>query len=306
MTLILTTMKSKEKSKKQRLESQIANTSKPTSGKIMLNFSSTKILPSTEQINLVRIWQQNADNIALNRLISSNIRAVIKEARKFKSKNPSISYDDLLQEGLAGMVKAANMFDEKKNVTFLCYALWWVRANMRRYIMDYKSVVRIGTTRNDRVLFSNLSKVMSKFDHVESESEKIELTARALKTSANEVRTMLQNLKSGDMRLDAPVSGDESESLAIDNLKDESFNEEDIFDSFQNEIIADAVKEIMESMPEDEKKVIINRFMTNDPRSLRDLADEMKISREWVRKIEIRALDRLKKRLISQYNYRGM
>jgi RNA polymerase sigma-32 factor len=299
-------MKSKEKSKKQRLESQIANTSKPTSGKIMLNFSSTKILPSTEQINLVRIWQQNADNIALNRLISSNIRAVIKEARKFKSKNPSISYDDLLQEGLAGMVKAANMFDEKKNVTFLCYALWWVRANMRRYIMDYKSVVRIGTTRNDRVLFSNLSKVMSKFDHVESESEKIELTARALKTSANEVRTMLQNLKSGDMRLDAPVSGDESESLAIDNLKDESFNEEDIFDSFQNEIIADAVKEIMESMPEDEKKVIINRFMTNDPRSLRDLADEMKISREWVRKIEIRALDRLKKRLISQYNYRGM
>jgi RNA polymerase sigma-32 factor len=299
-------MKSKEKSKKQRLESQIANTSKPTSGKIMLNFSSTKILPSTEQINLVRIWQQSADNIALNRLISSNIRAVIKEARKFKSKNPSISYDDLLQEGLAGMVKAANMFDEKKNVTFLCYALWWVRANMRRYIMDYKSVVRIGTTRNDRVLFSNLSKVMSKFDHVESESEKIELTARALKTSANEVRTMLQNLKSGDMRLDAPVSGDESESLAIDNLKDESFNEEDIFDSFQNEIIADAVKEIMESMPEDEKKVIINRFMTNDPRSLRDLADEMKISREWVRKIEIRALDRLKKRLISQYNYRGM
>ncbi len=272
----------------------------------MLNFSSTKILPSTEQINLVRIWQQSADNIALNRLISSNIRAVIKEARKFKSKNPSISYDDLLQEGLAGMVKAANMFDEKKNVTFLCYALWWVRANMRRYIMDYKSVVRIGTTRNDRVLFSNLSKVMSKFDHVESESEKIELTARALKTSANEVRTMLQNLKSGDMRLDAPVSGDESESLAIDNLKDESFNEEDIFDSFQNEIIADAVKEIMESMPEDEKKVIINRFMTNDPRSLRDLADEMKISREWVRKIEIRALDRLKKRLISQYNYRGM
>ena len=272
----------------------------------MLNFSSTKILPSSEQINLVRTWQESSDNIALNRLISSNIRAVIKEARKFSSKNPSISYDDLLQEGLAGMVKAANMFDESKNVTFLCYALWWVRANMRKYIMDYKSVVRLGTTRNDRVLFSNLSKVMSKFEHIESESEKIELTAKALKTTPNEVRTMLQNLKSGDLRLDAPISSDDSESLAIDNLRDESFNEDSIFDSFQNGILADAVKDIMESMPDDERKIITNRFMTSEPRTLRELAKDMKISREWVRKIEMRALDRLKKRLISQYDYRSM
>ena len=97
---------------------------------------SSKILVASEQKRLVLLWQRNHDSYALNRLIQSNIKAVTKGAFKMKSRNPSISTEDLIQEGLEGLVKAANKFDLDKDVTFLTYGLWWVRANMKRYIMD--------------------------------------------------------------------------------------------------------------------------------------------------------------------------
>lgn len=266
----------------------------------MMFATSSKVLPASEQKQLVILWQQNQDNYALNRLVQSNIRAVTKEAYKMRSKNPMLSAEDLIQEGLEGLVKAANKFDLDRNVTFLTYGMWWVRANMRRYIMDYKSVVRIGTTRADRLLFSNISSIANKADEKGLEGEaKIEYIAKTLKVNAEHIRKMLSVLKSGDVRLDECI-GQESEATRMDQLEDTTDYESLWNDSCQNDLIYSAVTEIMEGLPADEKKVIVNRFSDN-PLSLRALADEMGVSREWVRKIEIRSLDRVRKRLIQGY-----
>jgi RNA polymerase sigma-32 factor len=124
------------------------------------------VLPSTQQLKLVKSWQNDDDKSALDKLVLSNIKAVSKEAFRIKNKNYYISYDDLIQEGIAGLLKAADMFDAGQEVTFLTYAMWWVKANMRRYVMDYRSVVRMGTTRDDRAIFSNLSKAVKEAEEL--------------------------------------------------------------------------------------------------------------------------------------------
>jgi RNA polymerase sigma-32 factor len=263
-------------------------------------FQSSKILSAVEQKQLVIRWQTNNDPAALNRLVQSNVRAVTKEAHKIRSKNPFISLEDLIQEGLEGLVKAATKFDMNKEVTFLTYGMWWVRANMRRYILDYKSVVRIGTTRADRILFSNLSSALKRADDKNLEGEeKIKFVSTELGVNQEYVGKMISILKNGDLRLDEAV-GEDSETTRLDNLQDMTDYEKVWNNTYQNDEIYSAVSEIMGGLPDDEKIVITNRFSPN-PKTLRDLAKEMGISREWVRKIEARGLDRVRKRLIQNY-----
>ena len=116
------------------------------------------ILPPDEQQVLVKAWQKDSNKDALDKLVLSNLRAVTKEVYKVLKSNSYLSYEDLIQEGLAGLLKAADMFDSSKEVNFLTYAMWWIKANMRRHVMSNRSIVKMGTTREDRILFSNLSK----------------------------------------------------------------------------------------------------------------------------------------------------
>ena len=107
------------------------------------------VLPAKEQLSLVKKWQHNSNKVALDQLVLSNMKIISREASKIKSRNYYISYEDLMQEGIAGMLKAASMFDTDQDVAFLTYAMWWIKANMKRYVMDYRSVVKMGTTRDD-------------------------------------------------------------------------------------------------------------------------------------------------------------
>ena len=269
-----------------------------------MNRSYGKILSHAEQLQLVKAWKDTEDKFALDKLIHSNIRAVKKEAKSFYGKNADLSFDDLEQEGMLGLVKAASMFDDGKNVTFLSYAMWWVRAYMRKYVMDHKSVVRRGTTRNDRKLFSNISKVMNSLEQKYPEyRDRLKQASKTLKIPEAEIDNMINSLKTGDMRLDAPISSDDGENLFIDTISDSTDYEDRISSGQRVSFLSSAVKEIVDGLPDDEKQVIHNRFMVSEPKTLRDLASDMKISREWVRKIELRALDRIKKRLQSQYDY---
>ena len=262
------------------------------------------ILPSDQQVKLVKTWQNSADKIALEKLILSNLKAVFKEAARIKKKNYYLSYDDLIQEGVAGLLKAANMFDASQETTFLTYAMWWIKANMRRYVMDYRSVVRVGTTRDDRTLFSNLSKSLRRAEEEGlSGEDKLLSVAKELNVNRNSLDQMIATLKGFDVRLDTPVSND-NETLKVDLIEDTSCLENSLCNLNENSFLSDAMAEIIASLPSDEKTIVKNRFLSDDPKTLRDLAKEMNISREWVRKLEIKALDRIKKRLATKYNIR--
>lgn len=260
------------------------------------------VLPPDQQKVLIKSWQDSDDRVALDKLVLSNLKAVFKEAGRIKRKNHYISYDDLVQEGVAGLLKAANMFDSAQGVTFLTYAMWWVKANMRRYVMDYRSVVRMGTTRADRTIFSNLSKAIKVAEEEGLSGEgKLLKVANILGVNRDSLDQMLATLKGFDVRLDTPIKND-GETLKVNLLKDSGCLESNIFDLDEKTFLSDAISEIVLSLPDDESTIIKNRFLSNDPKTLRDLAKDMDISREWVRKLEIKALDRIKKRLASQYD----
>lgn len=263
------------------------------------------VLSHDNQLELVKSWQTAGNKVDLDKLVLSNTKAVIKEAIKIKNKNYYISYDDLIQEGLAGLLKAADMFDSAQNVTFLTYAMWWIKANMRRYVMDYRSVVRMGTTRADRVIFSNLSKAMKEAEEEGlTGDKKLERVSRIIGVKKESLNQMIATLKGFDVRLDSPVKND-NETLKVDLIEDPKSLEESLSELNSESFNSKALYEIMCSLPPDEKTIIQERFFSDSPKTLRDLAKDMKISREWVRKLEIKALDRMKKRLASQYNIRG-
>ena len=261
------------------------------------------VLPASAQLDLVRKWQENSNKNALDQLVLSNMKIVSKEAFKLKAKNYYISYDDLMQEGMAGLLKAASMFDTNQEVTFLTYAMWWVRANMKRYIMDYKSVVKMGTTRDDRTLFSNLSKSLREAEENGLEGEdRLNYIANSLSVKKDSLRQMMASLKGSDIRLDMPVkAGEDGSILKVDLLQDPSNPHWDYENADELCSLTAAINEIMSTMPELERKIIKNRFLTEEPKTLRDLEGEMNISREWVRRVEIRAIDRLRKRLKTNY-----
>ena len=263
------------------------------------------VLPANMQLELVKKWQDNSNKPALDKLILSNMKIVSKEAFKLKAKNYYISYEDLMQEGIAGLLKAASMFDTAQEVTFLTYAMWWVRANMKRYVMDYKSVVKMGTTRDDRTLFSNLSKSLREAEESGLVGEdKLDYIANSLSVKKDSLRQMISSLKSSDVRLDTPVRSEQDGSgstMKVDLLQDASNSHREYEDADELSNLTFAINEIMPTMPELERKIIKNRFLTEEPKTLRDLEGELNISREWVRRVEKRAIDRLRKRLRIHY-----
>jgi RNA polymerase sigma-32 factor len=264
------------------------------------------VLPASEQEVLIKAWQNDSNKAALDKVVLSNIKAVTKEVYKVLKSNSYLSHEDLMQEGLAGLLKAANMFDSSKEVNFLTYAMWWIKANMRRHVMGNRSIVKMGTTREDRILFSNLSKKIREGEEAGlGRSDSMKFAAKDLGVSLQSVEQMSVALKGFDTRLDTPVSSDnDSETLKVDLLEDKSAIDCDIYGLSDKKALSSMISSIVIGLPEDEKRVIEERFLSSDPKTLRDLSSEMGISREWVRKVEIKALDRIKKRLASQYNIR--
>ena len=265
------------------------------------------VLSATEQLILVKKWQDQNSKPALDQLILSNMKIVSKEASRIKSRNYYISYEDLMQEGIAGLLKAASMFDTNQEVTFLTYAMWWIKANMKRDVMDYRSVVKMGTTRDDRTLFSNLSKTMREAEDMGlTGGDMLDYISSTLSVKKSSLHQMMASLKGGDVRLDTPVSSkQEGETTKLELMEDnfdyhKAFEEANELDAFSS-----AIKEILPSMPKLEREIVEGRFLTESPKTLRELESELNVSREWVRKVEIKALDRIRKRLRLSYGIEG-
>jgi len=263
------------------------------------------VLSHDDQLRLVKDWQDNSNKESLDKLVLSNIRIVTKEAYYTQKRNSHLSVDDLIQEGMAGLLKAANMFDPSHDVKFITYAMLWVKANIRSHTMNTRSIVKLGTTRDDRILFNNLSKVSREAEKSGIGGElKIDYIAKKLGVERDSVIKMIGSIKGYDTRLDAPlrsVKNSKSEILLVDTLEDESSGEQEIVSRASNPSKASILLTIVDSLPDDESKILRARYLSDDPKTLRELEKEMSISREWIRKLEMRALDRVKKRLKKDY-----
>lgn len=264
------------------------------------------LLTKTEEMELGK-KSMNGDLEAQQKLVVSNLRFVVQVANQFKAYTRSGRYSilDLIQEGNDGLIHAATKFDYTKGYRFITYAVWWIRARIMNFIVRSHSMVKIGTTANERKLFfkmSHVRKLLSITDCEERNRERNRL-AKKLKTSAQLIKKMEDRLWWNDVSLEKPIMRHgmplaDREPAIKDFLADEDNLENELLeDNFKTEARVQ-IERAMEKLTEREKEVITTRYLSGDTVTLQKIAGQYGLSRERIRQIESKALEKMRNYLL--------
>lgn len=254
------------------------------------------LLAPEEEYMLAKRWKEHQDPDAAHRLVTSHLRLVAKIAMGYRGYGLPTS--EIIAEGNVGLMQAVKRFEPERGFRLATYAMWWIRASIQEFILRSWSLVKIGTTSDQKKLFFNLRKAKSKINAVEEGDltpEHLATLADQLGVAADEVTSMNRRLSAPDSSLNAPLRSD-SESEWQDWLPDETLDQETRMAETQE---VDERKELLSvalgELPEREREIIIARRLQDDPATLEELSGRFGISRERVRQIEVRAFDRLQK-----------
>ena len=251
------------------------------------------LLTQDEEFQLAVKYRKYDDIEAAHKLITSNLRFVVKVAFEYKAYGVKIQ--DLVQEGNIGLMMAVKKFNPYKGYRFISYAIWWIRAYMQNFIIKTWSLVKIGTTQAQKKLFYKIGKVRKALESDGENEKRYERLARDLDVAKEDIIEMEQRMSSRDLSLDAPF--DEGQELThLDLLKEESPNQEEAIGQEEEKKIREReVQNALKRLNEKEVYVIKSRIMAEEPLTLQQIGDHLKLSRERVRQIESEALKKLKK-----------
>jgi RNA polymerase sigma-32 factor len=262
------------------------------------------LLEAEEESVLAKRWREDGDGDAAHKLATSHLRLVAKIAVGYRGYGLPTS--ELISEGNFGLMQAAKRFDPAKGVRFATYALWWIKAAIQEYILRSWSLVKIGTTANQRKLFFKLRRAKQRISALEDgdlRPDQVEQIARGLGVAEQDVIEMNRRL-AGDVSLNAPI-GEESDSGEWqDWLADETSDQESRL--VESEETANRRKHLGEALTlleGRERRIFEARRIADDPITLEELADEFNISRERVRQIEARAFQKVRKAVQSATAY---
>lgn len=259
-------------------------------------------LERDEEMDLAVRWAENKDQDALHKLTQAHMRLVVSLAFKFK--RYGLPTADLIQEGHIGLLEAAARFEPAREVRFSTYATWWIRASMQDYILRNWSIVRGGTSSNQKSLFFNLRRLRSqiaKNDNITNSQELYAELARALKVSEKDVANMDARFSGPDFSLNAPVSDDsDGNSERQDFLvSEEKLPEENVSDMIDGERESGWLHQAVGILNERERRIIDARRLQERGATLEELGEELGISKERVRQIEAKALEKMKVELLA-------
>jgi len=261
---------------------------------LLKEVSKYPLLSPEEEKRLARRFRKYKDKNAARRLALANLRFVIKIALEYK--NWGIPVEDLVSEGIMGLLFAIKKFDPEKGVKFISYASYWIKAFIHNYILSNFSIMKLGTTQDERRIFANIFKIKD-----ETREEDIQKQAQKLNVDEEKIKLMDARVRSRDVSLDSPQDDEGSLKLA-DILK-----AEETFDPLFKVEMEDAKEFIYRRLNDaflhltsQEKQVIQQRYLNPKPKTLKELSDELKISKERIRQVEKRAFQKLKTAL-SQY-----
>ncbi len=263
------------------------------------------ILEKDEEFQLIDDWRENKTPRSLQKILNSYLRLAVSYARKYSSYGLPI--DDLIHEGVLGIMHALEKFDTSKDFRLSTYASWWIRASIQDYILKNWSVVRTGSTASQKALFFNLKKIKQQINDVSREfmgQEELDKVSDILKVKSIEVQNMESRLTGGDLHLNQKVDN-ETENDLMSLLADDRQNPEETFEDFNDKNIKkDFINKAIDTLNEREKIIIRLRKFREKSITLDELGQKLKISKERVRQIETKALDKLKRSLldISQQN----
>ncbi len=264
-----------------------------------------EILEKKEEFSLINDWRDNKNPKALQKILNSYLRLAISYARKYTSYG--LSLDDLIHEGVLGIMHALEKFDTSKDFRLSTYASWWIRASIQDYILKNWSVVRTGSTASQKALFFNLKKIKQQINDVSRDymgQSEINKVSNMLNVKSIEVQNMESRLTGGDLYLNQKVDN-ESENDLMSLLADERENPEESYEAFKDRKVKnDYITAAINTLNDREKKIIKLRKFKEKSITLDELGQMLKISKERVRQIETKALEKLKKALldISQEN----
>jgi len=253
------------------------------------------MLEPQEEYMLAKRFLEHEDTKAAHKLVTSHLRLVAKIAMGYRGYGLPIG--EVISEGNVGLMQAVKKFDPERGFRLATYAMWWIKASIQEYILRSWSLVKMGTTANQKRLFFNLRKVKSRIQAVEDgdlRPDQVAEIATKLNVSEEEVISMNRRL-SGDASLNAPIRASEGESGQWqDWLVDESETQEDMLvEQDQLETRRAMLKGALDVLNDREKRIFQARRLRDDPITLEDLSTEFDISRERVRQIEVRAFEKV-------------
>jgi RNA polymerase sigma-32 factor len=259
----------------------------------LLQINRFPLLTREEEFQLAVRYRKDNDIEAAHKLITSNLKFVVKVAFEYKSYGAKLL--DLIQEGNIGLMMAVKKFNPYKGYRFISYAIWWIRAYIQNFIIKTWSLVKIGTTQAQKKLFYKIGKIRKALESNGEDEKKYELLAKDLDVAKEDIIEMEQRMAARDLSLDAPF--DEGQELThLDLLKEDSLNQEEAFAQEEEKRIREHdVQGAMKRLNEKEVYVIKNRIMADEPLTLQQIGDHLKLSRERVRQIESEALKKLRK-----------
>jgi RNA polymerase sigma-32 factor len=238
---------------------------------------------------------ENKDLDSAHKLITSNLRFVIKVAYGFRQYG--LKMLDLIQEGNVGLMIAVRKYNPYRGVRLVSYAVWWIRAYIHNYIISSWSLLKIGTTQAQRKLFFKLREARHAIRQLNDGAEDLQSTARLLNVSDQDVMEMEQRLQ-GECSLDSELPGSDGRTV-LDGLADDHMNQEELLSRFQQtSMMKKKVAHAVGRLNEKERYVIKCRVTADEPMTLQEIADHFFISRERVRQIEVVALKKVKRSLL--------
>ena len=259
------------------------------------------LLSRDHEFELARRWRDKLDEAALHELILSYTRLVIATAGRFR--NYGLPIGDLVQEGNVGLLQAAARFEPERDVRFSTYAAWWIRSAMQDYILRNWSIVRTGTTAAQKTLFFNFRRLRARIEKVsggEMTPEGRASIAEALDVSLTEVEAMEARLSGADQSLNAPV-GEEGEEEWQNNLADTRPGPEEVVIGLRDAATRSRwLNEALSELTQRERTIIDQRRLREEGATLEELGRELGVSKERVRQLEHRALQKLKQSMLRR------
>jgi RNA polymerase sigma-32 factor len=252
------------------------------------------MLEPQEEYMLAKRWREHGDRAAAHKLVTSHLRLVAKIAMGYRGYGLPIA--EVMSEGNVGLMQAVKRFEPDKGFRLATYAMWWIKAAIQEYILRSWSLVKMGTTANQKKLFFNLRKAKSKISALndgDMRPDQVQTIAKRLGVAESDVIEMNRRL-SGDTSLNAPIRDDGESGEWQDWLADESDSQEAVMaerEELDNR--KQALTEALSVLNERERRIFEARRLADEPVTLEELAEEFGVSRERVRQIEVRAFEKV-------------
>jgi len=258
------------------------------------------MLEPQEEYMLAKRWREHGDRQAAHKLVTSHLRLVAKIAMGYRGYGLPIS--EVVSEGNVGLMQAVKRFEPDKGFRLATYAMWWIRAAIQEYILRSWSLVKMGTTANQKKLFFNLRKAKSRINALEEgdlHPDQTKLIAKRLGVTEQDVVDMNRRL-GGDASLNAPIRDDGESGEWQDWLVDNAPSQERVLaESEESDNRHKALIEALGVLNDRERRIFEARRLADDPITLEELASEFGVSRERVRQIEVRAFEKVQKAVKS-------